>query len=124
MCNSSLKQANIITGWLIEVLGGEQFYCDVTEMDDGYWFQAEGLFKHLNGNRNGCNDPENHRLYSLSQDEYCVFDIERHPRIYVNGMGAMKMLHNIISPVTEKIFKKVGLDRIKQIVDSGRLIIV
>ena len=28
------------------------------------------------------------------------------------------MLHNVVSPVTVSIFKKVGLDRLKQIIEN------
>jgi hypothetical protein len=49
----------------------------------------------------------------MTEDEYVVCDIERQPTVYVNEIGAVKMLHNVISPVTVAIFKQVGLDRFR-----------
>ena len=121
MSKRSQKQANIIAGWLTEILG-YQFYGDTMEIDGGNWFHADELYRHLNGNRDCCNILNAHVQYTIHEDEYFLCDFERHPSVYVNGMGAIKMLHNVISPVTIKIFKRIGLNHIKKIIDSGRLI--
>lgn len=122
MKNKSRKnpEQNNITSWLIATLG-EDSYIDTFDSDGHTWFHADELYNYLNGNRICCNLPDGHNLYRLAEDEYLVYDIERQPSVYVNEMGAMKMLHNVISPVTVGIFNKVGLDRIKQIIENNSL---
>ena len=118
MKNKSSKKVRDITSWLISTLGGDECSVDNFNLDGHSWFNADELYHHLNGNRICCNLPDGHDLYRLTTDEYFVYDIERRPTVYVNEMGAMKMLHNVVSPVTVSIFKKVGLDRLKQIIEN------
>lgn len=118
--NKSIKNRENIANWLVTTLG-DNCFVDIFDSGGHSWFNADELYHHLNGNRTWHNLPDDHKLYRLNSDEYLVYDIERRPTIYVNEMGAMKMLHNIVSPVTVGIFEEVGLDRLKQIIENKSL---
>lgn len=120
MKNKSNKKVRDITNWLVTTLG-DNCFVDIFDSGGHSWFNADELYHHLNGNRIWHSLPDGHKLYRLNSDEYLVYDIERRPTVYVNEMGAMKMLHNIVSPVTVGIYAKVGLDRLKQIIESRSL---
>jgi hypothetical protein len=120
MKNKSSKKVKDIASRLIATL--EEDSCvDILDLDGHSWFNADELYHYLNGNRICCNLPDGHKLYRLNSNEYLVYDIERRPTVYVNELGAMKMLHNIVSPVTVGIFEEVGLDRLKQIIENKSL---
>lgn len=121
MKNKSSKKVRDIANWLIATLGGDDCSVDNFNLDGHSWFNADELYHYLNGNRIWHSLPDDHKLYRLNRDEYLVYDIERRPTVYVNEMGAMKMLHNVVSPVTVGIFKKIGLDRLKQIIENKSL---